>query len=179
MAAAGFGLRPCVSAAESSDDGFQIIRARRSLAPLLGPGSPETETWSFGEKGLPLLIRARQGQEIRLRIVNELAFELWLHWFGVRGPSDLMTFNVPVGSSNSFDSVFTPPDAGTFWLGPMADVSRLRDMGLSMIVIDQHIGPLMNLADRHYILEKGRVVWQGGSDELRAQPQVLHRYVGV
>ena len=58
-------------------------------------------------------------------------------------------------------------------------LGRLRDTGLAMIVIDKNIGPLLNLADRHYILEKGRVVWQGRSDELRAQPQVLHRYVGV
>jgi branched-chain amino acid transport system ATP-binding protein len=58
-------------------------------------------------------------------------------------------------------------------------LSRLRSTGLAMIVIDKNIGPLLNLADRHYILEKGRVVWQGGSDELRAQPQVLQRYLGV
>ncbi len=58
-------------------------------------------------------------------------------------------------------------------------LGRLRDTGLSMIVIDKNIGPLMNLADRHYILEKGHVVWQGRSEELRAQPEVLHRYVGV
>ena len=58
-------------------------------------------------------------------------------------------------------------------------LGRLRDTGLAMIVIDKNIGPLMNLADRHYILEKGRVVWQGRSEELRAQPEVLHRYVGV
>jgi len=58
-------------------------------------------------------------------------------------------------------------------------LGRLRNTGLSMIVIDKHIGPLLNLADRHYILEKGRVVWQGGSDQLREQPAVLHRYLGV
>jgi len=58
-------------------------------------------------------------------------------------------------------------------------LGRLRNTGLSMIVIDKHIGPLLNLADRHYILEKGRVVWQGGSDQLREQPEVLHRYLGV
>jgi branched-chain amino acid transport system ATP-binding protein len=58
-------------------------------------------------------------------------------------------------------------------------LGRLRDTGLAMIVIDKNIGPLLNLADRHYILEKGRVVWQGRSAELRAQPEVLHRYVGV
>jgi branched-chain amino acid transport system ATP-binding protein len=60
-----------------------------------------------------------------------------------------------------------------------ACLGRLRDTGLSMIVIDKNIGPLLGLADRHYILEKGRVVWQGKSDTLRAQPEVMHRYLGV
>jgi branched-chain amino acid transport system ATP-binding protein len=58
-------------------------------------------------------------------------------------------------------------------------LARLRDTGLSMVVIDKHIGPLLRLADRHVILEKGRVVWQGDSAALRAQPEVLHEYVGV
>jgi branched-chain amino acid transport system ATP-binding protein len=58
-------------------------------------------------------------------------------------------------------------------------LGRLRNTGLSMIVIDKHIGPLLNLADRHVVLEKGRVVWQGDSDQLRAQPEVLQRYLGV
>jgi branched-chain amino acid transport system ATP-binding protein len=76
-------------------------------------------------------------------------------------------------------------DEATEGLAPLirteiwACLSRLRATGLAMIVIDKNIGPLLNLADRHYILEKGRVVWQGGSDELRAQPQVLQRYLGV
>lgn len=48
-----------------------------------------------------------------------------------------------------------------------------------MIVIVKHIGPLMRLADRHYILERGRVVWPGTSDALRAQPELLHQYVGA
>jgi branched-chain amino acid transport system ATP-binding protein len=55
----------------------------------------------------------------------------------------------------------------------------LKGSGLAMIVIDKNIGPLLRLADHHYILEKGRVVWQGGSDELRAAPEVLHQYAGV
>jgi branched-chain amino acid transport system ATP-binding protein len=58
-------------------------------------------------------------------------------------------------------------------------LERLKRSGLAMIVIDKNIGPLLRLADRHYILEKGRVVWQGASPELRAQPGVLQQYVGV
>jgi branched-chain amino acid transport system ATP-binding protein len=58
-------------------------------------------------------------------------------------------------------------------------LERLRESGLAMIVIDKNIAPLMRLADRHVILEKGRVVWQGSSTDLRAAPEVLHQYVGV
>jgi branched-chain amino acid transport system ATP-binding protein len=58
-------------------------------------------------------------------------------------------------------------------------LQRLREAGLAMIVIDKNIAPLMRLADRHVILEKGRVVWQGTSEALRAAPELLHEYVGV
>ena len=58
-------------------------------------------------------------------------------------------------------------------------LARLKDEGLSLIVIDKNIGPLLRLADRHFILEKGRVVWSGDSAMLRAQPELLHKYVGV
>jgi len=76
-------------------------------------------------------------------------------------------------------------DEATEGLAPLiraeiwACLGRLRDTGLAMIVIDKNITPLLNLADRHHVLEKGRVVWQGRSDELRAQPEVLQRYLGV
>jgi branched-chain amino acid transport system ATP-binding protein len=76
-------------------------------------------------------------------------------------------------------------DEATEGLAPLirneiwSSLTRLRDTGLSMIVIDKHIGPMLRLADRHYILEKGRVVWQGDSDTLRDQPAVLHQYLGV
>ena len=56
---------------------------------------------------------------------------------------------------------------------------RLKEAGLALIVIDKNIGPLLRLADRHYVMEKGGVVWQGDSAMLRANPQVLHEYVGV
>jgi branched-chain amino acid transport system ATP-binding protein len=58
-------------------------------------------------------------------------------------------------------------------------LARLKDEGLSLIVIDKNIGPLLRLADRHFIVEKGRVVWSGDSATLSAQPDLLHRYLGV
>jgi len=76
-------------------------------------------------------------------------------------------------------------DEATEGLAPLirAEIWRclegLKASGLALIVIDKNIGPLLRLADRHLILEKGRVVWQGRSDALRAEPGLLHRYVGV
>ena len=58
-------------------------------------------------------------------------------------------------------------------------LEALKSEGLAMIVVDKNIGALKRLADRHYVVEKGRVVWSGDSDALTAQPEVLQRYVGV
>jgi len=58
-------------------------------------------------------------------------------------------------------------------------LERLKQSGLSIIVIDKNIGPLLRLADRHFILEKGRVVWSGDSRTLRAESGLLRDYVGI
>lgn len=58
-------------------------------------------------------------------------------------------------------------------------LAELKSDGLSMIVIDKNLGPLLSLADRHFMIEKGRVVWSGDSTELRANPQVVRDYLGV
>ena len=58
-------------------------------------------------------------------------------------------------------------------------LAALKREGLTLIVIDKNIGPLTRLADRHFIVEKGRIAWSGDSAALVASPEVLHRYVGV
>ena len=58
-------------------------------------------------------------------------------------------------------------------------LARLKEGGQAILVVDKNIAPLLRLADRHYILEKGRTVWCGASAELAAAPELLHRYLGV
>lgn len=58
-------------------------------------------------------------------------------------------------------------------------LARLRQSGQAILVIDKDIAALTRIADRHYILEKGRVVWSGGSAGLTADPNLVHRYLGV
>jgi branched-chain amino acid transport system ATP-binding protein len=58
-------------------------------------------------------------------------------------------------------------------------LERLRAAGQSIIVVDKNIQALTKIATRHYILEKGRIVWTGTSAELRDNPDLQQRYIGV
>jgi len=56
---------------------------------------------------------------------------------------------------------------------------KLRAGGHAMLVIDKYVRRLIDMADRHVIVEKGRVVWQGSSAALAADPGLWARYLGV
>jgi len=58
-------------------------------------------------------------------------------------------------------------------------IARLKAEGLSILLIDKDVRALVRIADRHTVLEKGRVVWTGSSAELAANETVQHRYLGV
>ena len=58
-------------------------------------------------------------------------------------------------------------------------VAELKREGLSILLIDKNVDALTRVADAHYILEKGQIVWTGGSAELAGRPDVQHRYLGV
>jgi branched-chain amino acid transport system ATP-binding protein len=58
-------------------------------------------------------------------------------------------------------------------------LARLKESGLAILVIDKNVGALTRVADRHFLIERGRVVWSGLSAELAAAPEVQHRYLGV
>ncbi len=58
-------------------------------------------------------------------------------------------------------------------------IESLKALGLAILIIDKDLRALMRIAERHYVLEKGRVVWSGVSDELAANRDLQHRYLGV
>ena len=76
-------------------------------------------------------------------------------------------------------------DEATEGLAPMLReeiwkcLQRLRAAGQTILVIDKYIERLVQLADRHTIIERGRVAWQGTSAELDADRTLWHRYLGV
>ena len=134
-------------------DGFIEIHAQKVTLGLLEAGGGKTEAWLLGPGPGPAIIRATQGQPLKLRFINDLDREIWLHFFGVRGPTELMTINVPPGADHAVDCVFTPPDAGTFWIAPMSDQSRMRDMGLEAVLVVEEVKPIPGLTDLVMVLD--------------------------
>ena len=63
--------------------------------------------------------------------------------------------------------------------GIFQSIRKLKADGLSILLIDKDVRSLVQIADRHTVLEKGRVVWTGSSAELSANEGVQHRYLGV
>lgn len=76
-------------------------------------------------------------------------------------------------------------DEATEGLSPLvrqeiwAALSELRKEGMSILVIDKNIVPLLALADYHFVIEKGQVVWRGNSATLKASPEICHKYLGA
>ena len=76
-------------------------------------------------------------------------------------------------------------DEATEGLAPLVrieiyrSIEKLKAEGLSILIIDKDVKALSRVADRHYVLEKGRVVWNGSSAELDASVELQHRYLGV
>ena len=55
----------------------------------------------------------------------------------------------------------------------------LKSSGQSILVVDKDIKALTDLADRHYIIEKGKIEWAGDSKTLNSNKEIQHRYLGI
>ena len=58
-------------------------------------------------------------------------------------------------------------------------LESLKEQGQSILLIDKNLDQLMRLVDQHFLMERGRIVWEGTSKELRQNPELIRRYLGV
>jgi len=58
-------------------------------------------------------------------------------------------------------------------------LESLKEQGQSILLIDKNLEQLMRLVDQHFLMERGRIVWEGTSKELRKNPELIRRYLGV
>jgi len=60
-----------------------------------------------------------------------------------------------------------------------ATIRVVAATGMSIVVVDKNLEDLFDLADRHVILAKGEVVFEGTTADLKADPDLVHRWLGV
>ena len=76
-------------------------------------------------------------------------------------------------------------DEATEGLAPMvrqeiwACIERLKKEGIAILIIDKNIRDLTRISDKHFIIEKGQVTWDGSSDQLLLQQDMLEEKLGV
>ena len=58
-------------------------------------------------------------------------------------------------------------------------LERIKAQGMTILIVDKHLLPLLRLADHHYIIEKGTLAWQGSSDQLRRDADAQRRFLSA
>lgn len=160
-------LPRAVAAAETDADGFRVLRARRGEAALRGRNLPPTPIWGYDGTSPGPLLRLKQGEELRVRLRNELAQATVVHWHGLRIPNAMdgvphLTQH-PIEPGKSFDYRFTPPDAGTFWYHTHFGSSEQLARGLyGALIVDERDPPQVDrdvvlIVDDWRLLENGEI----------------------
>jgi branched-chain amino acid transport system ATP-binding protein len=76
-------------------------------------------------------------------------------------------------------------DEATEGLAPLiareiwAIIRRIRESGIAAVIVDKNFAAVSAIADRCVVLVKGRIAFEGRPDELKEQPEILHRHLGV
>ncbi len=76
-------------------------------------------------------------------------------------------------------------DEATEGLAPLVrqeiwqQLAKIKQTGISILLIDKNLEDLCRIADQHYIIEKGSIVWRGDNLALQSNPEVKHSYLGI
>jgi FtsP/CotA-like multicopper oxidase with cupredoxin domain len=128
------GILSTASANDSKPARQFTLTAAKGRAPLVGNAHPATDVWCYDGSVPGPVIRARQGEPIRIVVENRLGEGTTVHWHGIRLPIAMDGVpgisQPPIAPGQSFTYEFIPPDAGTFWYHPHAD--SLQELGRGM-----------------------------------------------
>jgi FtsP/CotA-like multicopper oxidase with cupredoxin domain len=125
-----------------------ILRAAPARASLLGSEHPATAVWTYNGAVPGPTLRVRQGERLRVEVVNDLAEETTVHWHGLRVPNAMdgvpHVTQPPIAPGGRFVYEFACPDAGTFWYHPHARGNVQVDMGLhgALVVEESAVMPV-------------------------------------
>jgi len=119
---------------------FRVLTARTGTVNLRGAIAGPTPIRGFEGTVPGPILRVKRGEELRVRLVNELVTDMTIHWHGLRVPNAMdgvagLT-QAAVAPGDTFDYRFTPPDAGSYWY--YAPSRFIEDRALyGLLIVDE------------------------------------------
>src|SRR4051794_31858971 len=141
LVGAGIGLScyGLTQSVQAQPTGFHVLRARHAAAELRGEGQPATPVWAYGDAVPGPILRVRRGDELRVRVFNDLDDPTTVHWHGARIANAMdgapYLTQPPIAPGSAFNYRFTARDAGTFLYHPAGDGGEQAARGLYGVLI--------------------------------------------
>ena len=160
------GVAPPLRAQGHPRPGRHLLRAAPTRLALLGPANPQTDVWAYNG-GVPgPVLRVRQGERLRVDVVNDLPEETTVHWHGLRLPNAMdgvphLTQPPIAAGGGRFTYEFACPDAGTFWYHPHLRGNVQVEMGLAGALIVEEPERLAVDRDALWVLDDWRMQRDG------------------
>lgn len=121
------------------------LKASPARVSLVGEGYPETSVWAFNGRVPGPVIRAVQGERLKIAVINELAEPTTVHWHGLRVPVGMdgvpNLSQPPIKPGETFAYEFDLLDAGTYWYHPHINSSEQVGRGLYGALIVEETDP--------------------------------------
>jgi FtsP/CotA-like multicopper oxidase with cupredoxin domain len=157
------------SRAQNAGDGFRALRASTGTARLRGEAQAPTPIWGYDGQVPGPTLRLRRGEELRVRLVNDLPEGTVVHWHGVRVPNAMdgvpHLTQPPIAPGKSFDYRFRVPDAGTFWYHSHLYSSEQLARGLyGALIVEEPEAPAVD-RDLVLVFDDWRLTPEGKIDE--------------
>jgi len=128
---------------------------------LAGADRPPTDVWAYDGKVPGPTLRLRQGEPVRITVMNQLEQGTTVHWHGIRLPIAMDGVpgisQAPIAPGQSFTYAFTPPDAGTFWYHPHANSLQQLGRGLLGALIVEESEPIAVDRDLTWVVSDWRL----------------------
>ena len=137
------------------------LKAAVSRARLVGGDYPATEVWAYNASIPGPVIRARQGDTLRVRVKNDLIEPTTVHFHGVRMPNAMdgvpFVTQPPIEPGGEFVYEFELPDAGTYWYHPHMNGSEQIARGLAGVLVVEERSPIKVDRDVVWVLDDWRL----------------------
>jgi FtsP/CotA-like multicopper oxidase with cupredoxin domain len=133
---------------------------------LVGEGYPNTQVWAFNGSVPGPVIRAAQGERLKITVANDLAERTTVHWHGLRVPVGMdgvpYLSQPPIEPGQTFEYEFDLPDAGTYWYHPHINSSEQVGRGLYGALIVEEANPPKVDRELLWVLDDWRLEQDAG-----------------